>query len=75
RGRMQTVPVTARQEMPVVPLFQPRRWLVWRVAASVAVLLGLGWLTYRLRIDPSARRSCWRRPINRLRFRCPTGHG
>lgn len=49
RGRMQT---TAPAETPVVPLISARRWTVWRVAASVAVLLGLGWLGYRLAFQP-----------------------
>lgn len=49
RGRMQT---TALTETPVVPLNSARRWTVWRVAASVAVLLGLGWLGYRLAFPP-----------------------
>lgn len=51
------MPVTSpaaetRPETPVVPLNSARRWKVWRVAASVAVLLGLGWLGYRLAFQP-----------------------
>lgn len=53
RGRMQTTaPTETRPETPVVPLNSARRWTVWRVAASVAVLLGLGWLGYRLAFQP-----------------------
>lgn len=51
RGQMQSPAATAA---PVVPLNSTRRWTVWRVAASIAVLLGLGWLGYRLAFPPTA---------------------
>ncbi len=54
RGQMPTeAPAETRPKTPVVPLHQPRRWAVWRVAASVVVLLGLGWLGYRLAFPPA----------------------
>jgi len=54
RGQMKTAaPVDTEPEIPVVPLNSASRWGVWRVAASVAVLLGLGWLSYRLAFPPT----------------------
>lgn len=53
RGQMPVAaPAEIHPETPVVPLRQPPRWTAWRVAASVAVLLGLGWLGFRLAFPP-----------------------
>ena len=52
RGRMKSTLTPAQEETPVVSLPQTRRWVGWRVAASVAVLLGLGWLAYRVAYQP-----------------------
>ncbi len=54
RGQMKTAaPVVFEPETPVVPLRPARRWGSWRVAASVVVLLGLGWLGFRLAFPPA----------------------